>query len=96
MIGSDLSRSCGPGRIGSPLLCVTGEQYGAPHALHVADSYAYTMCYHHRGVSIFWLVVPPSAADRVECVAEPYQQLRWGADWPSQPRCAQFVHHLVQ
>ncbi len=86
--GSDLSQSRGPGCIGLPLLCVTGEQYGAPHTLHVADGYAYTMCYHHRGASKFWLVVLPSAADRVKCGAEPYQQLRWGSEWPSEPRCA--------
>ncbi len=61
------AQACHPG-INHPYLYVGGTVDPSPFQLRVEDSLIYPLHYLHAGASEFWVIVPASERDRLECL----------------------------
>ncbi len=61
--------------------------------MHMEDHRLYSLSFHHRGASKFWVVVRPSSAARLEACLALCMEEMFGLEWAT-PRCSQFVRHM--
>jgi hypothetical protein len=79
--------------IHTPYYYASNSAFGSVFLMHIEDHRLFSLNYHHRGASKFWVIVAPSSAALVESCLATYIPEMWG---PKQqvPCCSQFVRHM--
>jgi hypothetical protein len=63
-------------------------------SINLEDHRLFSLNYHYRGASEFWVIVQPSLGPALKACLATYLEDVWGVAHSNPPCCSQFVRHM--